>query len=273
MSYKLPFRPLWIVLPALVVFISLGVWDLDRMLGKAVLMEELQIRSLAPAIPLPADDRIPAADLVFRPVRINGLYLHDSEIRLLNQSRDGELGVAVITPLVRSDGGPTLLVNRGWALADWAGPAADGDEGHVQEVEVTGIVLTPEAPGWKTPPNDPAANEWHYVDLSAMAGSVGVLPFVDYYIYATGEASYVPEPAAPAEGAQTGEADAPAPTQVQAIEPAASPYPIANVWQVDTSNDHLTYAVFWFSLAALLLAVSIVYRTHIVSRVEEEFPD
>lgn len=259
--YKPRIKLLWIVLPVLAVLVALGGWDLYRWQWKAALIEELQIRGRAPAIALPADYRIPVADLVFRPVRLSGIYLHESTMRLVNQDRDGKPGSAIITPFVRFDGGPTLLVNRGWAPLDWTGPTAEDIAAQHQEIEVIGIVLVPVETGWLTPSNDPDGKQWHYMDLSGMAGSVGILPFVDYYIFATGEAPVVPEPPAPAEGAETGETPpAPAPAPVETKEPPASPYPIANVWRADRSNDHLFYSAVWFSLAAVILAGFIVYR-------------
>lgn len=217
-------------LPMLAALVALGVWQLQRMEWKAALIEEVRIRGAASAIVLPVDDRIPAADLVHRPVRVTGRFMHEAEMHLLNRVRDGKPGIDLVTPFVRSDGGPTLLVDRGWAPMDWAGTAGVDAGPEQQEIEVTGVVRAPEAPGWLTPVNRPEANEWYYVDLSAMAGSVGILPFVDYYIYATGES------------------------------PAAPGYPVANVWRIDLPNNHLSYAITWFSLAVVLLVVYFVYH-------------
>jgi surfeit locus 1 family protein len=217
-------------LPMLAALLALGTWQLHRMEWKAALIEEVRIRGAAPAIVLPIDDRIPAADLVHRPVRITGRFMHEAEMHLLNRVRDGKPGINLVTPFMRSDGGPTLLVDRGWAPMDWRGRVDVNGGPEQQEIEVTGVVRAPDAPGWLTPANRPDANEWYYIDLSAMAGSVGILPFVDYYIYATGESPAVPD------------------------------YPVVNVWQVDLPNNHLSYAITWFSLAVVLLVIYFVYH-------------
>ena len=223
----------------LAVLVALGAWQLHRMEWKAALIEEVRIRGAATAIALPVDDRIPAADLVHRPVRITGRFMHEAEMHLLNRVRDGKPGIDLVTPFVRSDGGPTLLVNRGWAPIDWAGTTDVDEVPEQQDIEVSGIVRAPAAPGWLTPANRPDENEWYYVDLSAMAGSVGVLPFVDYYIYATGES------------------------------PAVPAHPVANVWQVDLPNNHLSYAITWFSLAVALLVIYFVYHARLASGEED----
>jgi surfeit locus 1 family protein len=225
-------------------------------------MAYLQIRGGAPAIPLPVDSRIPTSDLRYRPVRITGRFIYDAERHLLNRVHAGTPGINLMTPFVRSDGGPTLMVDRGWAPMDWPAGADPTGTAGAREVEVTGIVRTPEPPGWLTPANRPDKNEWYYVDLSAMAGSVGVLPFVDYYIYATGEAPAVPEPANGDTAAAADGGVVPGEAEAQ----AAPAFPIPNTWRVELPNNHLSYAITWFALAAALLAVYLVYHAQRGSR-------
>jgi len=250
------FWPTAITVPAFAVLVGLGGWQLYRMQWKAGLIEELQIRERAPAIPLPLDTRIPASDLLYRPVRVTGRYIHDGETYLLNRVRDGTPGNNVITPFVRADGGPTLMVNRGWAPLDWPPAAERETDAQDREVEVTGIVRAPDPPGWLTPQNRPDRNEWYYLDLSAMAESVGVLPFVDYYIYATSEALVVD---APAEG-EAAAADTAATPDEAETPPTPPAYPVPNTWRTDLPNNHLSYAITWFALAAALLVVYLVHR-------------
>ncbi len=253
MTFRPTLWPTLITLPMLAVLIALGAWQVYRMQWKAELIDELQIRGNAPAIQLPVDSRIPTSDLLYRPVRITGRYIHDAERHLLNRVRDGTPGINLVTPLVRSDGGPTLMVDRGWAPMDWPSRANDAGAAETEVVEVTGIVRRAEPPGWLTPANRPDENEWYFVDLAAMAGSVGVLPFVDFYIYATGEATAVAGPAN-GEGAAVAEPSGKAETR------PAPEFPIPNTWQVDLPNNHLSYAITWFALAAALLVVYFVYH-------------
>jgi surfeit locus 1 family protein len=242
----------------LAALVALGAWQLHRMQWKAELIEELQIRGSAPAISLPVDSRIPTSDLLYRPVRVTGRFIYDAERHLLNRVRGGTPGINLMTPLLRADGGPTLMVDRGWAPMDWPSRADRADPYEGKEVEVTGIVRRPEPPGWLAgwlrPANRPNKNEWYYVDLAAMAGSVGVLPFVDFYIYATGEAPAVAAPAN-GEGAAAEEASGKEETR------PAPEFPIPNTWQADLPNNHLSYAITWFALAAALLAVYFVYHS------------
>lgn len=233
------FRPkLWptlITVPALALLLYLGWWQIERLQWKTDLIAELQVRAAAPAIPMPTDRRIAARDLVFRTVKVTGHYMHEAEMHLLNQVRDGVPGINVFTPLMRSDGGPILLVNRGWVPYDWAGTPPAAQVGEL-EVEVTGVVRIPEPPTWLTPENQPAKNDWYYADLSEMAAAAGILAVTDYYIYATDERMTSGKP-----------------------RPLLAPDP--NEWQPTLRNNHLSYAITWFSLAGALFVIYVIYHT------------
>ena len=258
MTFRPTFWPTVVTVPALAVLVALGGWQLYRMQWKTALIDELRIRGRAPAIELPVDTRIATSDLLYRPVRVSGRFIRDAERHLLNRVHDGTPGINLVTPLVRSDGGPTLMVDRGWAPMDWPASPDRADSAEAPEVEVTGIVRAPEPPGWLTPANRPDKNEWYYLDLSAMAGSVGVLPFVDYYIYATGEAPVIRDPANGETEASTGKA-APGAAETR----PAPAFPIPNTWQIELPNNHLSYAITWFSLAVALLVIYLVYHARL----------
>lgn len=234
------FRPtLWptlITIPALVILVLFGYWQMQRLQWKTELLEELAIRSSAHAIELPFDARIPAEDLAFRKVTVVGHYMHEAEMHLLNRVRDGIPGINIFTPLIRSDDGGILLVNRGWVPIDWPGTPVEAEAGEPDVVEVTGVVRIPELPGWLVPENEPDRNAWYFIDLAEMARSAGILPVMEYYVFATGERVLSGREA-----------------------PLLSPDP--NEWRIDLPNNHLSYAITWFSLAGALLAIYVIYHT------------
>ena len=218
----------------MVILVMFGYWQVQRLQWKTELIQEREIRGTAPAIPLPTDIRIPAEDLSFRRVKVSGYYMHEAEMHLLNQVRDGVPGINLFTPLVRVDGGGTLLINRGWVPMNWPGtPMQDHD---LAIVEVTGVVRPVNPPGWLTPDNEPEKNNWYYADLTAMSENASLLPITDYYIFATGE-------------------------QHMSDEQALGPAPAPNEWRIDLPNNHLMYAITWFSLAGVLLVIYVIYHT------------
>lgn len=234
MQFRPTFWPTLITVPALALLLYLGWWQVERLQWKTDLIDEVQVRSAAPAIQMPTDHRIAAEDLMFRKVTVTGHYIHEAEMRLLNQVRDGAPGINVFTPLIRADGGGILLVNRGWVPFDWRETPLEDQVGAV-EVEVTGVVRVPEPPNWLTPENEPEKNNWYYADLREMARTAGVLAITDYYIYATGEHLTSGQP-----------------------RPLLAPDP--NEWHATLRNNHLSYAITWFSLAGALLLIYVLYH-------------
>jgi len=229
------FRPrLWptlIVLPMLAVLVGLGAWQLERRAWKAEVLDRIEQRITAPAVPLPADIDDPDA-WDYRHVRVTGAFLHDRELHLLPRTRDGQAGAHVITPLRRTgEVAPdqVVLVNRGWVPTDRIDPATR-PEGLVEgPVTVEGVVRVPEGRGWVQPDNEPARNLWYWIDLPAMAAAAG----------------------AP---------DAP-PVLVDAVgAPGGPTLPVGGQTVVDIPNNHLQYALTWFALAAALLAIYVLYH-------------
>ena len=100
------------LVPALAVLLALGWWQVERLTWKTALIQELEIRGNAPAIPLPTDPRIPTGDLLFRKVVVTGSYVHEAEMHLLNRVRKGVPGFNLFTPLVLDNNAGTILVNR-----------------------------------------------------------------------------------------------------------------------------------------------------------------
>ena len=103
----------------------------------------------------------------------------------------------------------------------------------------------------------------------AMAGSVGVLPFVDYYVYATGEAPVVVAPANGEPAAAASGSAAPGRAETR----PASAYPIPNTWRSELPNNHLSYAITWFALAVALLVIYLVYHARPGSREDRDRQD
>lgn len=236
MQFRPTFWPTLITIPTLVILMLFGYWQVQRLQWKMELIQELQIRDSGPAIPLLLDARISADDLMYRKVTVTGHYMHEAEMHLLNRVRDGIPGINVFTPLVLANGGATLLVNRGWVPIDWPGTPIEEHGVEPAVVEVTGVVRTPDLPGWVTPGNEPEKNNWYFIDLAGMSAAAGVLPFTDYYVFATGERNLSDKPA-----------------------PWLSPD--LNEWHVDLPNNHLTYAITWFSLAGALFVIYVIFHT------------
>jgi surfeit locus 1 family protein len=221
-------------IPAFLIMIGLGVWQLQRMEWKNDLIERLQTRmTMAPldAQGVGADPK--AAE--YRKVRLTGTFLHDKELHLLARSLNRNVGLQVVTPL-RLETGEVVLFNRGWVPEQLKDPARR-TEGQVPGVvTVEGIVRLSEAEvkSWFIPDNKPERNVWLTVDVATMRRTAGL-------------------------------AEAPVLKADQwfvAADAAANPggFPIGGQTRVNLPNDHLQYSITWFLLALSLVGVYIAYH-------------
>jgi surfeit locus 1 family protein len=231
-SFRPTFWPTVTALPFFLVLLGLGIWQLERLQWKEALIAQRAAALAAAPTTLPAD-LASASGMEFRPVRVSGEFLNDHEFFLGASNDGGTTGFHVITPL-RLDDGALLLVNRGWIPGELKDPAKRAAGELSGPVEIEGLVRLPTKGwpdwlDWALPANDCGRNYWFWIDIKAMARCGGldrVLPF-------TVDAG-----------------------------PAANPggYPRGGVTRTALPNDHLQYAITWFSLAGVLAVIFVVYH-------------
>jgi len=220
------FRPsFWLTaawLPSLVFLIVLGTWQMERRAWKLDLIRDIDARMEQAAIPLPARIEDPA-EWRFRKVSVTGTFLHAAEAHRISQPRHGTNGFQVLTPLLR-DNGTAVIVDRGWVpkqLKDAGSRAAGQVEG---PVTVTGIVRLKGEQTMFVPDNDPAANNWFWVDLAALEARAGV-PLQQVYL-------------------------------VQSESPVT--WPDAAPPSFSLRNNHLEYAITWYSFAVIMTIIYVL---------------
>jgi surfeit locus 1 family protein len=222
--------------PAFLVLVGLGIWQLERLHWKNGLIAAREAAVAAPATDIP-HSAAEASGMEFRHVRASGEFLNDREFFLGASDEAGTTGFHVVTPLRLADGS-LLLVDRGWIpgnLKDRSKRAAGEPSGIVT---VEGLLrLGIEArPNWFVPANRCDINYWFWIDFAGMArcGNLhNVLPF-------TVDAGPAPNP---------------------------DGYPRGGVTRVALPNDHLQYAITWFALAIGLAVIYVVY--HLSPRAEK----
>lgn len=217
--------PALLVAIALAILLALGTWQVQRMSWKQEIIDTIEERIVAPAVPLPAGEAIDPEAWEYRRVLVRGEFLHDREIHLAGHTRRGNLGYQVVTPMRREQGGH-VLVNRGWVPAEVKDAASRPESLPQGPVTVEGVVRK----GWEqtmfVPDNDPVRNYWFYADLDAMARAAGVS---------------VP------------------PVMVEAVAgPDPAVLPIGGQTRLEIPNNHLQYALTWYGLAVALVAMYLV---------------
>ncbi len=96
--------------------IRLGFWQLERLEIRREANRELLKQQASAPVPITA---FATADDSYRhrETQVHGRYDYSRELVLTSRALNGSPGVYVLTPLVPSDGSPTVLVNRGWVYA------------------------------------------------------------------------------------------------------------------------------------------------------------
>ena len=154
-------------------FIALGNWQSHRAAEKRELAVALDRAAASPPIELPA-----TADVVHKRVAARGQFVPERTVLLDNKLRRGRPGYEVVTPL-RIGGSPWhVLVNRGWMPAPATRDQVPAVRTPTGEVAIDGIALgrLPHA----LEPGPSSGRVRQNVDLAAFAAETGLqlLPIV-----------------------------------------------------------------------------------------------
>ena len=178
--------PTLAALGAVVVFVSAGNWQRDRMLQKDAWGARVDAAQAAPAAELPA-----AADWNewrFRSVEARGTFDAARQFLVDNKVHHGRAGYHVVTPLRLADG-RAVLVDRGWVAA--GATRADVPVVPVPpgEALVRGRLNIPPADYVELARTTPQQGVWQNLDPArfALATGLAVLPVVIEAIDGAGE--------------------------------------------------------------------------------------
>ncbi|MFP5077307.1 SURF1 family protein [Rhizobium sp. YIM 134829] len=211
-----------------IVLLGLGTWQVQRLGWKLDLIARVDARVAAAPVSPPNRDgwgAITADADEYRHVTVSGIFQHEKEA-LVQASTERGPGFWVITPLIQVDG-TRILVNRGFVPPDRRAVESrtEGNGAGIQTV--TGLLRLTEPGGGFLRSNVPAEDRWYSRDVAAIAASRGLRDVAPYFI----------------------DADA---------TPNAGGYPIGGLTRVVFPNNHLVYAITWFSLAAMLAAATVI---------------
>ncbi len=200
--------------------VALGSWQLERRAWKHALIARVEQRVHAPPADAPGPGRWPqvnAADDEYRHLRLQGSYLagHDTRVQAVTERGSG---FWLLSPLRLVDG-TTVLVNRGFVPPGWHGAA-----GPQATTVVTGLLRLPEPGGAFLRRNDPAAGRWFSRDVAAIAAAQGLGAVAPYFVDADAGAAGTPDAAAP----------------------------VGGLTVVRFHDNHLVYALTWYTLALML---------------------
>lgn len=223
--------PLWAsvcTLLGVVVLCALGFWQVQRLAWKEDLLSRLDAAYARDAADYPlnsVDWR--ARDLPFTRGYIEGSYIRDADILIMPRTLEGRPGYHVLAPFEMTGSAGSVLVNRGWIPLDQNTPEARDKRTPEGEVIVTGMVRPVLQANMFVPQNEPRKEAWYRVDPDQIAQARGIENLHPYMFYAE--------------------------TESPSAASSFAPVPVSA--KIRPPNNHRQYAVFWFTMAGLLLVM------------------
>jgi surfeit locus 1 family protein len=227
---------LFLVLAALAaaLFVRLGFWQLARHSERAQRNATIPARLSDLPLAFPQSGPLTEEDS-YRQVEARGRFDSVYQVLLMNRTFQEQSGYHLVAPLLQPEGGPAVLVDRGWI------PQEDGTLQGLEryavkgEVSLSGVLLPSQAePGWSLLADAPLSpGEFR---LAWRALSIPVLQQQFPYTLAP---VYI-EQSAPLPG-------------------AAGPAPIPGVELELTPGSHLGYAIQWFAFAAIAVGGTLLW--------------
>ncbi|MBI1366280.1 MAG: SURF1 family protein [Alphaproteobacteria bacterium] len=216
---------------AVVILISLGVWQLERRVWKLDLIARAEARVKETPIPFEEAVRRQEAgeNMEYAPVTLTGVYANDLEAPVFG-TLDGEPGAYIFTPMKTSapgEAGRFVYIDRGFAPQQFIAPQTRPESEIAGQTSVTGLFRTAERPTsleqLVTPAADPGGKLWFRRNPALFAARAHI-DASRYYIDSSGAEN-------------------------------PSKWPKGGVTRLEFYNHHLEYALTWFGLAGALIGV------------------
>ncbi len=201
------------------LFFALGIWQLERREWKLALIASVEQGLKSTPMPAPAREHWDALQ-PYQKVVVKGRWITKKDTLVLAVTKMGR-GYWVLTPL-RTDRNFIVLVNRGFIPENLSKqPVLEPLEQN--EIEITGFLRLSEPPKAFLRYNDPENNRWYSRNIDQMARAKGLTDIAPYFVDADKSHS-------------------------------GNQYPVGGLTVLHFRNNHLVYALTWFSMAAGLLA-------------------
>lgn len=224
---RFEFLPLIFVTVTTLTLISFGNWQLRRLGEKEIFIHTIEENVKNPPI---AIENINTDSPYYSKIKLSGKFLPDNNVFLYGRrtASPEKHGYYLISAFAATNGG-TYLVSRGWlpqSVKDDIGTKLSLEQ---EEETIEAIILPGEEKNFFVPENDKKNNIWFTLDLK-MASEILGTTNKDFYLMQINS---------------------------QTLPEGASPLFTNNLNKV--RNDHLEYAITWYSLAVCLLIIFIIY--------------
>ena len=210
---------------ALLILVSLGTWQLERLRWKTDILSSMKESLSLPPLKITGQVIDNIDQYSFRRIQLTGNYLYKDNITIYSKVFNKKVGKHLIVPLETQYG--IILVNRGFIPSDF------NIENNIKsgEISINGIVKFQQKINYFTPNNNVIKNEWYYININEVSNFLS-LPLLNFYIVEENNIEEI--------------------------------YPVGSQYNINIPNDHLQYAITWFSLAlALSIFINIFWRKNV----------
>ena len=158
----------------------------------------------------------------YQRVKIEGKFVYDKQIYLYSLNESGKPGYDVITPLISSSN-EYVLVNRGWIEKNLR---ESKKINNFNDIKLVGILREISKPNIFKPENDIKNNIWFSIDVNDLEKFTEIT-FPNYVIF---------------------------------LENPDIKVPLPKKITIDVPNNHLKYAITWYSIAISILLYYLYFR-------------
>ncbi len=210
---------------AIIILVSLGTWQLERLRWKTNILSSMKLSLSMPPIKISSEIIENINKYSYRRIALTGNYLNDNYLTIYSKVLNKKVGKHLVVPFKTQYG--TILVNRGFIPKDFN----IINENKSGLVKINGIVKFQQKINYFTPKNNIYKNEWYYININDVSDYLSA-PLLNFYIV---EENNIEEK-----------------------------YPVGSQYNINIPNDHLQYAITWFSLAlALSIFMNIFWRKNV----------
>ena len=231
---SIQFRPLlWPTLFSIVSFlvlISLGTWQVKRLFWKNNLISNYTEKFEKNKILYEKSFKYDSTQ-EFRRVLIKGKFLNNKETLIIGKTYEGNAGFHLVTPILTNEN-KVVLINRGWISEKLKLQKSRLFTIIEEEVTIDGIIRKPQLKGYFVPKNDIKDDFWFTIKPNEIkkARELEKYSFEENFF-------------------------------IDAIRNKNNrKLPIAALGKPNFRNQHLSYAITWYSLALTLLIIYFIFH-------------
>ena len=212
---------------AIIILLSLGTWQLERLRWKSDLLESMKENISLPPVVVNSSIISNIKNYNYRRFKLDGYFLYDKNITIYSKVVGGKVGRHLITPFKTKFG--YILINRGFVPENYKIEASEIKQD--KNTSINGIVKFQQKINYFTPSNSIIKNQSYYINIEEISTYLK-LDLNNFYI-------------------------------IEENNPNER-YPLGSQYNINIPNDHLQYAITWFSLAlALSIFLHLLWRKNV----------